>query len=163
MEVVDVVGVPLVNKNDKRKGFGLSVFYENKGNIACTIMAHRTFAVAVEGTKELPVEEVANYMKIAHQLRSPNLNTRYEVQPGAMPRHFFSYPDSDSEIAQMKELSSDVLAEKKRLYLFVVMKYRDDKLPKNQIRITEFCGLFIGNFDMWHNCGMNRIYATRDK
>lgn len=162
IEIVDIQGLSLINKGNGRSGFGLNVYYENKGAIACTIMSHRTFGFSLDADKELDVVGIDKFMNVGRQVRSPDPTSRFEIQPGPLPRHFFSYPDSDAGPEQMKELESNVLAGKKRFYLFVVMKYRDDALPKHRIRVSEFCGWFRDTFEMWHNCG-NRIYTSKDE
>jgi hypothetical protein len=58
--------------------------------------------------------------------------------------------------------AANVLANRERMYLFIAFKYRDKNLPDGKIRITEFCGWFLGNFDMWHNCGANRSYTANE-
>jgi hypothetical protein len=93
-------------------------------------------------------------------ISSPLPQPGYEIQPGSPPKHYFSAPQDDAEIYQLGAVVPDVLSGKKRMYVFVVMKYQDDALSKTQTRVTEFCGWFSGTFDMWHNCG-DLIYVAQ--
>jgi hypothetical protein len=154
LEITDVVGVQA--KKGSQAGFLLNVFYEDKGALPISSMAHRSIVVATEGMTD---GEEEHYKSAARAVEPPQPQLADEIQPRTPPKHYFTAPQEDDQIAQLGAAAPDVLAGKKRLYLFVVMKYRDSALPNDRIRVTEFCGWFVNTFEVWHNCG-NRIYVT---
>lgn len=157
LEITNIVGVPVTNSKRHSTGFMLSVYYANEGNIAATCMVHRTIIVPSENPLT-PAEE-RQYWKIAGAVPPPS-NQNEEIQPGLAPKHLFSVPQEDDEIEQLGRTAKEVLAGRKRLYVFIAMKYRDRSLPDNQVRVNEICGWFINSFDLWHNCG-DRTYISR--
>lgn len=154
LEVTDVVGVQA--KSGNRFGFFFNVFYTNKGTLPVTSMAHRSIVVS---TETMTREEEEHYKQLAKSISPPPPQPGYEIQPGSPPKHYFSAPEDDAEIAQLGAVVPDVLSGRKRMYVFVVMKYQDEALSKTHTRVTEFCGWFSGTLDIWHNCG-GRIYVT---
>jgi hypothetical protein len=85
-------------------------------------------------------------------------NAKSQVDPGT--GGFFSEPHNLAMFNAdlLTKYHDDVIAGKKRLYLFVTLKYRDAMLPDKHLRVTDFCGYFIDSFTFWHNCGQNRTY-----
>lgn len=160
LEITKAIGVQAKNTNDGRLGFFLNVFYENKGTIPAKTMSHRAITVFTDGTDLMPDQQEADYKALAQKAPLPDKSTDIWIYPGSPPEHYFSVPAKDDEIARGGPLAADVVANKRRLYLFLVMKYTDDSLPNNQIRVTEFCGWFMGSLEVWHACG-NRIYTTK--
>jgi hypothetical protein len=158
LEVVKVQGLPMQKKDTQQVGFFLNIFYADKGDLATTAMTHRTLYFT---DSHLPSsEDIARYMKQASEVEPPaSRNDGNEIQPGLLPEHFFTVPQDDSEAIQLKSWADEVTSGRTKLYLFVTMKYFDPSLPKDQVRVTEFCGVFEGTFDLWHNCG-NRMYVT---
>lgn len=155
VEVTDVVGVQA--KKGDQSGFLLNVFYADKGGLPASSMVHRSIVVA---TGKMTQEEEERNKSLARAIKPGSELPTEEIQPGTVPKHFFTVPQDDAEIAQLGGVVPDVLIGKKRLYLFIVMKYRDQGLSKGSVRVTEFCGWFANNFEIWHNCG-NRIYVAR--
>lgn len=159
LEVYNVVGVPATHGS--AKGFFFNVFYVNKGNIPVATASHRS--IIVSSPTSMDVNEQLKYERYADSVSPPPSSPISEIQPGVAkvpPEHYFSTPDNDKEIANLWSKYQAAMANQQRLYLFVSMKYFDKSLPSDKVRVTEFCGWFIGNFDMWHNCGSNRIYIT---
>lgn len=154
LEVTDVVGV--LARKGNQPGFFLNVFYADKGALPVSNMAHRSIVVA---TEDMTQDEEERYKHLARAIEPPPPQPADEIQPGTPPKHYFTAPQDDTEISQLGAVAPDVLSGKKRLYLFVVMKYRDDALRNGRTRVTEFCGWFINTFEAWHNCG-NRVYVT---
>jgi len=154
LEITDVVAVPA--RKDDQPGFFLNVFYADKGALPALSMAHRSIVVVTAG---MTPDEEERYKGTARAIAPPQLGPTDEIQPGTPPKHYFSAPADDAEIAQLGTVAPDILAGRKRLYLFIVMKYQDDALRSGRTRVTEFCGWFINTFDVWHNCG-NRVYVT---
>jgi hypothetical protein len=81
-----------------------------------------------------------------------------EIQPGDIPKHYFSCPTDDDDIALLGTQKAAVLAGPVRLYLFITLKSRNDYLPSGEVEVTEFCGYFVYSFQGWHNCDNNRSY-----
>lgn len=156
LEVVKVQGLPMQKKGTNQLGFFINVFYADKGDVPTTAMNHR--AVYLPSSHLLSENELLDLRKTAASIENPPRNDGEEIQPGLTPEHLFTVPQDDNEALQLKQWADDVMAGKIRLYLFVTMKYVDSSLPQNQIRVTEFCGWFMGTFDMWHNCG-NKVYT----
>jgi hypothetical protein len=155
LEISNIVGVPAQNKDTQRKGFFLNMFYANKGTTSAKNMAHRS--IVLYSDHLLSSEEEEPYKKQALEITADK--SEEEIPPGIPPNRYFSVPQDDSEAERMGVEAEDVLAGKKRLYLFVVMKYRDDEAVGGPVRITEFCGWFLGTFEVWHNCG-DRFYSS---
>jgi len=156
LEVVKVQGLPMQRKDTNQEGFFLNIFYANKGGIATTAMSHR--AVYLPSSHLLSESELLDLKQTADSVETPPRNDNEEIQPGITPEHLFTVPQDDNEASQLKQWADDAMSNKARLYLFVTMKYVDSSLPVDQIRVTEFCGWFMGTFDLWHNCG-NKIYT----
>jgi hypothetical protein len=161
LEIVDIQGVSLQKKDTKQTGFFLNVFYANKGGIAVSAMTHR--AIYVASPQPLSAAEIVRYAKQAGDVAAPSSrNDGNEIQPGLLPKHFFTIPQDDNEAIQLKSLANDVTSGKAKLYLFVTMKYFDSSLPADQVRVTEFCGMFERTFDLWHNCGTKTYASTKE-
>jgi hypothetical protein len=157
LDVMNIVGAPLTNKDTGHLGFALNVYYADKGDIAVTAMTHR--AITVSASQLLSEDELEQYRKMGRLVAAPVPNVGQDIQPGLTPEHYFSTPEDDQHLEELRNAAQNVLAGKSRLYLFVTMKYLDSALLPKQVRVTEFCGWFLGTFDMWHNCG-NRIYTA---
>lgn len=158
LEVVNVQGITLQNKVTKQIGFFLNIFYAGKGDLPTTAMTHRTLYFT--SSHLLSSEEIAPYRKQASEVEPPALRADGdEIQPGMLPKHFFTVPQDDNEAIQLKSWADDVTSGRAKLYLFVTMKYFDSSLLTDQVRVTEFCGIFDSTFDLWHNCG-NRVYVS---
>ena len=158
VNVVNITGVHVKNQETGRIGFAFNVYYVNKGEGTATALTHRT--IIASSPNRLSDEELEAYRMKGRLLvpPDPKAASEDEIQPGLNPQHFFSIPENDSEIEQFEAQAQDTLNGKTRLYIFVTMKYLDAALLPNQGRVTEFCGWFLGTFDMWHDCG-NRIYT----
>lgn len=161
LEVSKVNLVEVVNKQGKHSNI-LNVYYINKGMIPTTFAIHR--AVVVPSPSLLTSEEQEKYVEIA---RSAKLPTKFEdqrddIEPGSPPEHFFSLPE-ENQIDKFGETAAKVLSSESNLYVFIAFKYRDASLPKGQIRLTQYCGLFYQSFDLWHSCGVNRVSLERER
>lgn len=160
LEIVNVVDVPLQKRNNpNEKGHALNIFYANRGTIPASFMSHRLVFRA--SASPLSREDEEESQRISLNGPAPEPDTQeVDINPGDLPKHFFSFPDNDDQIAAFTEVANAVLAGKMRIYVFVTLKYLDQNVPRKQMRVTAFCGWFQDNFDMWHNCGMNRTYMT---
>lgn len=153
---IDVTNVvPLPAESDKGTGLFVNVFYANHGTLPVKQMVHRCVVECSE--KPLTAAQENALMATADALLFPkNLPGTVEIGPGDYPKRYFSCQQSDEEIISSGR-AIDALRTKHRLYIAIVLKYQDDRMPQDKVIVTEFCGGFNGTFDMWHNCGRNRI------
>lgn len=157
IEVTSVTGVNL--RSELGRGFGLNITFTNKGNRAAQNVLHKCELVAMNGP--MSADEEMKYMDAVGS--DPFVPTAQwmanEMQPG--DQSFFSCPEEDKPLLEMEPLSQLVLqGHGERLYAFVTYKYTDALVPANKVRVSEFCGFFRGTFDVWHNCGRNRIFLA---
>lgn len=154
---VDVVNVvPLPKSSDPSSFSTVSVFYKNNGTLPAQDVTHRT--VMVDPDRQLSREEEEDFLRTADAVESQPSNGS-EVQPGTDAKQFFSDPDRPGE--RSDRLTAEwpqILSGSKRLYLFIVFKYRDRRMSNNTGRVTEFCGYFVHTLEAWHKCGRNRVF-----
>jgi hypothetical protein len=127
------------------------------GDIGATNFVHRV-VVQICPTSLTPESEEESIRDAASI--KPRLDGTYdELYPSPERELSFSAPNPPSNY--MTSQYEDILAGKKRLYVFVALKYRDAALPANEVRVTEFCGWFSGKLDSWGNCGHNRTFVEQ--
>ncbi|MCL4524682.1 MAG: hypothetical protein M1453_03160 [Acidobacteria bacterium] len=152
-----MVDTIVVGRDTRAKGFFLNVFRVNRG----TLPAQGTvqyFALLVPEFPLTPKEEDAKMQHAVSKVKSLPFDYNNEIQPGDNSS-FFSLPDMPNIQAELMTREYDnIVSGRKRLYVFVAMKYRDSALDTRRVRITEFCAWFSETFDLWHNCHGNRIY-----
>ncbi len=154
LEVTNVIPVPA--QSEKGKGLFVNVFYANHGKLPIRRMVHRCVVQYPE--KPLSAAQETALMATADALKFPeSLPDDVEIESGDSPKYYFTCQQSDKEISG-SALALDVLRTEHRLYVAIAMKYQDDITPRSSVMVTEFCGWFNRTFDMWHNCGKNRIF-----
>ncbi len=87
--------------------------------------------------------------------KTDGANRRSTVSPD-VPENFIRIPEEPSAGSdRLSEERLNILSGKMYLYVLVAMKYRDDAMPKNVIKITEGCWRFSGNVSISVECGRN--------
>ncbi len=159
---IDVTNVvPVLAHSNKGNGLFVNVFYANHGKLHIKRMVHRCVSLYSEDPLNQTAEDAL--VATADSLPFPNdLPPRVEIPPGDSPKHYFSCEQSDEQIMNSWK-AADVLTSDHRLYIAVVLKYQDDSTPRDKVIVTEFCGWFGRTFEMWHNCGRNRLFSEAIK
>ncbi|HYR75898.1 MAG TPA: hypothetical protein VEM96_08650 [Pyrinomonadaceae bacterium] len=106
--------------------------------------------------RQLNEEEETQGIRVATaNISDPDSKSTNEIQPGDEGTFFTA-----NNPFLGKDGYEEVITGKKKLYLFVVLKYRDSAMPPQTIAITEFCAYFTKDFTIYHTCkGHNRIFV----
>jgi hypothetical protein len=155
IDVTNVIPVPA--HSDRGNGLYVNVYYANHGRLPVKRMVHRC---ALQYAEEplTSAQETALMATTDGVLFSTELPDKVEIEPGDDPKHYFTCPQDDEEITALGH-AFDVLTTTHRLYVAIVMKYQTEATPPEKVVVTEFCGWFNRTFDIWHNCGRNRIFT----
>lgn len=122
--------------------FPVNVYIKNIGAIQGEVPV-KTWGWKLE-TGELSSADIDREMKKAVQAavagRPISLGARSEMEVGV--ESFVAMPGVALDQEAMNKISNG----EKRLYIFIALTYRDDKLPINQFWVTEYCAsLLHGN------------------
>lgn len=149
-----IAGVFVLNKNTLQKGFGLNVYYRNSGPAATNWVEHRAVVI----TSEIPLSsrDIEKYQQLARQVNLLKGNEAPVEIEANSPELFFTTPSDDESLVKMAIEANQVLEGKKRMYIFLAFKYRDEGLASDKKRLSELCRWAEGNFEAWHLCGVNR-------
>jgi hypothetical protein len=167
IDIVRVVPVPAQNKA-KEPGLFINVYYANRGGVPAYSLIHQAVLVpspkrGLTEAEELSYITLANSIEVKPSNSDPESLARVgsmsenELQPGDHPEHFFTVPGNDPDTASLGAMYPAFISGEQRLYIFIAVKYKDRTLPPKTVTMTEFCGWFSGTFEMWHNCGHNRV------
>jgi hypothetical protein len=74
------------------------------------------------------------------------------IYPGPA-RQWFSLPNNPMEMTGLTESLPLVRLGYRRLYVFVLTKFRDDNMENNEVGVSEMCSYFHGDLVVRHNCG----------
>lgn len=154
ISITKLVGVFEVNRNTGQQGFGLNVYYRNSGSAATNGTTHRAVVVTLESP--LSPTDIEPNQQMARRVAAPNDDGPVAEIEANSSELFFTVPNDDAGVVKMATEANKVLAGKKRMYVFLVFKYKDKSLSDDQMRLTELCRWAEGNFEAWHLCGVNR-------
>jgi hypothetical protein len=155
VDITDIRALDLVSQKYPNPGLSFNVFYANHGNVGARKLTHR--CVVTSSDHILSAEEGAKWIAMANDIQ-PSLDDASEIQPGDTPKHYFSCPTDDDDIALLGTQKAAVLAGRTRLYMFITSKSRNDRLASDKVEVTEFCGYFFQSLEAWHNCDNNQSY-----
>lgn len=161
ISVTRIAGVFVINKNTHQQGFGLNVYYRNSGTAGTDWVEHR--AVVITSESPLSSSDIEKDRQLARQANLPNGDEAPAEIEANSPELFFTTPGDDEGFVKMAIEARQVLAGKKRMYVFLTFKYRDQSLPIDKMRLTELCRWAEGNFEAWHLCGVNRTTVVSVK
>jgi hypothetical protein len=147
----------LQNKITNKMGLAVTFFLENFGSEAAFGEVHNSSFVVTPN--ELPRDKLMGYMQelVAFDPTEDLGKNTDPIYPH-VPGQFFSIPSNDRSMDQLSKAYDDFMAGKAILYLFVVIKYRDQSVNSPFIGVSETCGWFNkDSLDVVHNCGINHL------
>jgi hypothetical protein len=124
----------------------------NNGNLAVEQYGHgEAFRLTETPLTEAEEEDGVNISSVTIKMKeAPSAN---QIQPGDKGT-FFIAVDRFAKNAEV----SDILSSKQRLYIFVVMQFKD-RNSAEKVWISEFCRFAYGSLMPYNLCkGHNRIY-----
>lgn len=159
LEINNIAAIKRTSNGQSELAFNF--FYDNYGHLPSLGLVHRVMLLTSEA--DLTKEQLDNAQKQAQEVRATPLFDEpvTEFYPGAPPRHYFTAPDNEEGMIRAAKELEAINNGTKRIYFFVVLKYRDRSMPISTIAVSELCGWFSGTFEAWHNCGSKRIFLTK--
>lgn len=155
--VTKALMITVQNENTRKLGLAVNVFLNNVGSAPAFGEVHgASFAVT---KNELPRSALLGYMQNtasfdATQALRQNADPIYPNSP----EHFFTVPSNDESMGALSGAFEDFMSGSKIIYIFVVIKYRDQETTSKVIGISEMCGWFNKDaLDVVHYCGINRV------
>ena len=149
-----VTGRLIVSPPSNKQQFFINVYMPNRGTLPALDLKRGTAFRLVD--RELNEQEELQGIRLAQtNIGDPESKSTDEIQPGNEGT-FFTANNPFLKMGDYKE----IVAGKKRLYLFIVFKYTDAAMADQATLATEFCAYFTKDFTVYHTCkGHNRVFV----